>query len=230
MQNENSTLQKLKKLNPSINIISVFDKTFSSFGQILNLNCTSKLLSKLENNTEIPNSGNIYKPFVRDWEDEEIVKELSPFYDKKIEIGYCNGQNTKLNALEWHNCDEINIYSRDVVLFLSTLDDLDNSFSLNSKNVKTFFIPKNTAILLYKTTLHFSPCKVNKDGFKAIIILEDQTNTEIDNSSTSIEDDNPFNSLIFKKNKYIICHKDATNLINQNVQANIKGVNLTLNI
>lgn len=230
MQDNNSTLLKLKKLNPSINIESVFDKTFNPFGQILNLNCSSKLLSKLEKDTDIPEVGNIYKPFIREWEDEEIVNELSQYYDKKIEIGYCNGQNTKLNALEWHDCPEINIYSRDVVLFLSTLDNLDNSFSLNSKSVKTFFVPKNTAILLYNTTLHFAPCKVDKDGFKAIIILEDQTNTEIEDNSTLFNTGNPFNSLIFKKNKYIICHQDATNLTNQNVKANIKGINLNLNI
>lgn len=232
MSEMNSTLKNLQKLNPTLNIESVFEKSFLEYGNILNLKCQNDLISKLNKDTDIPENGNIYKAFIREWEDKEIIDELSSYYEDKIEIGYCNGQNTALNALEWHNCDEINVYSTDVVLFLAKVKDLNKSYSLDSKDVKAFYVPKNTSILLFKDTLHFSPCKTEKSGFKAIIVLSDYTNTELeeDESLKLKNSSNIIDSLIFKKNKYLICHKDATHLTKQGVKANITGSNYNLNI
>ena len=228
MNINNTKLTVLKKLNPSLEIESVFSSSFNEYGKILNLNCRDKLLKKLDSETQIPNKGNIYTPFVRNWEDKETVDEIFPYFNEKIEIGYCNGQNTSLNALEWHCCDEINIYATDAILFLAKLTDFDKEQKIDSSKVKTFFVPKNTAILLLKSTLHFSPCKVDQGGFKAIIILSNLTNTELKN--TTILGNEKYKEFLFKKNKYIICHKDFSTLTVQNVKANLVGKNLNLKI
>ena len=232
MTSTDTKLTHLQTLNPELNIESIFQDSFIKYGSILDLKCKDNLITKLEKDTTIPETGNIYKPFVREWEEKEIKSELSHLYDEAIEIGYCNGQNTKLNALEWHNCNEVNVYGTDVVLFLAKLDDLSDDYNLESSKIKTFFVPKNTSILLFNDTLHFSPCKVDKGGFKAIIILSDATNTELEASDIAYinKSNKNLDSLILKKNKFIICHREAANLIQQNVKANINGINLSLNI
>ena len=230
MTNQNLTLTKLQTLNPSLFIESVFSPSFTNYGKILELNCSKDLISKLEKDTSIPDKGNVYIPYIREWEDSKIFNEISPHFNEDIEIGYCNGQNTELNALEWHSCNEINIYSTPVVLFLAKLKNLDNNFKLDSKKVKTFYVPKNTAILLYNSTLHFAPCKVEKDGFKAIIILSNLTNTELENNKVNFTVDKKYEQFLFKNNKFIICHKDATSLTKQSVKPNIIGTNLKLTI
>lgn len=40
-----------------------------------------------------------------------------------IQIGYCNGTNTKLNCLEYHRDSEIDIAADDVVLLLGRQQD-----------------------------------------------------------------------------------------------------------
>lgn len=225
-------LVRTQKLNKELNIKSVFDESFTPYGKPISLKTQKALINFLDKDTLIPEKGNIYIPSVEEWEKENIVEELSPYFKKEVQIGYCNGQNTHLNALEWHNCDEINVYATDAVLFLATIEDLDENFILDESKIKSFFVPKNTSILLYNTTLHYSPCKVNPSGFKAIIVLEKDTNTDIDKESKQLleKSEDRYKSLILKKNKYIICHKDATTLTLQNVKVGIKGQNLKVNI
>ena len=227
MEKQNNRLMQLIKLNPSLNIISVNDSSFEKYGKILNLNCEKDLIKKMEEDTEIPQTGNVYVPYVRNWENKNIINELSQYYEEKIELGYCNGQNVMLNALEWHNCNEIDVFATDALLFLAKTQDLEN-YQLNSNQIKAFFVEKGTSVLLYNDTLHFSPCKTEKTGFKTMIILSDQTNTDLEENTTKPE--NYLDSLLLKKNKYIICHKEAENLTKQGVKANIIGENFCLNI
>lgn len=225
-------LVRIQKLNRELNIKSVFDESFALYGKPISLKTQKPLLNYLDKDTLIPEKGNIYIPSVKQWEKDYIVEELSPYFKNEVQIGYCNGQNTLLNALEWHNCDEINVYATDAVLFLATIEDLDENFILDESKIKSFFVPRNTSILLYNTTLHYSPCKVNPSGFKAIIVLEKETNTDIDEEYKQLleKSEDKYKSIVLKKNKYIICHEEATNLTENNVKVGIKGQNLKLNI
>jgi len=231
MDDKLSKIKKLQQLNSNIEILDVFNPEFEKYGKILNLNCSKNLIEKINKETTIPSQGNEYIAYIRDWEEKEIVEELKSYYDTNIEIGYCNGQNTKLNALEWHDCNEINIFATDALLFLAKMEDLEN-FKLDSNKVKAFFLEKGTSILMYNDTLHFAPCKVEDKGFKAIVVLSDLTNTELDvqTINKTNESEKHMDSLLFKKNKFIICHEEAGNLTKQGVQANINGENYNLNI
>lgn len=224
-------IEQIQKLNPNFKIYDVNSSEFERYGRILHLHCKKSLIEKLDRDSILPEEGNIYKPFIREWEDQDIIDELSQFYAGQVEIGYCNGQNTKLNAMEWHNCNEINVFSTDALLFLAKLDDLEE-YHLDSSLVKAFFIEKGTALIVGKDTLHFSPCKIDEKGFRAIIVLGDLTNTELDEEDLAIKEKaaSVVDSLLFKTNKYIICHKEADNLIKQGVKPYITGVNFDLNI
>ena len=41
-----------------------------------------------------------------------------------IELGWCNGHNTKLNCLEYHRDSELNCGSSDFILLVARADDV----------------------------------------------------------------------------------------------------------
>lgn len=199
-------LDRLKKLNPTQTIHSVFDETFSKYGKIIKGYDFSECISIMETKN-IPDSGNTYVASVDDLMSTVLAKELSQvFYgNMPIEIGYCNGNSNKLNALEYHKCSEIDVAVTDLVLLLSDIRFIKDN-QLSSTSVEAFFVPKNTALELYSTTLHFAPCKVHDTGFKSIIVLTEGTNLPL----TSLpEPNNDEDKLLWMQNKWLIAHKDS---------------------
>ena len=95
-----------------------------------------------------------------------------------IQVGYCNGRNTTYNGFEYHKGSEINIAVTDFMLVLGhTWEIRDNTYRV--EDAKVFFVEKGTAIEMYQTTLHLSPCRVTDKGFKYIVILHRGTNTQM---------------------------------------------------
>ena len=64
-----------------------------------------ELLEELKEKTPCPSSC-VYEPSITNFEKLPVKKTLeNTFYGElPIEIGYCNGHNTKLNAVEYHRC------------------------------------------------------------------------------------------------------------------------------
>lgn len=60
----------------------------------------------------------IYVPSVDELEALDVAKELQnrAYGGLPIQIGYCNGHNKKLNAVEYHRNSEINVAATDLVL------------------------------------------------------------------------------------------------------------------
>ena len=127
-----------------------------------------------------------------------------------IQIGYCNGYNTKLNCLEYHRGSEINIPSNDVVLLLAPLQSVKKG-KINTSAVEAFYVPKGTPVLIYETTLHYAPCnavsggEVSKEGFRVIIVLPKDTNTE----KPAIKEIDFEDKLLWARNKWLIAHPDS---------------------
>lgn len=199
-------LDHLRQCNPGLEINSIFDECFSNYGRIIYGYNFTEGTSIMENRS-IPESGNVYVA-----SDEELMKttlaeELSNiFYGKMpIQIGYCNGNGNKLNALEYHKCSEIDVAVTDLVLILGDVRKIENN-TISSSSTQIFYVPSNTAIELYSTTLHFAPCKVSDLGFKSMIVLTDGTNQAI--SLTHIPH-NDEDKLLWMQNKWLIAHKDS---------------------
>ena len=99
-------------------IFSVNDEKFRKYGKVWNnIECT-KLIKGMEH-TPLPEDV-IYVPSV---EELEAVPEAKTFSERvfgglPIQIGYCNGNNHKLNAVEYHRNSEINIAVTDMILLL----------------------------------------------------------------------------------------------------------------
>ncbi len=217
--------QTLKKINDHILLKEIYDSSFNPYGKIITNYDFTELIESAERDTQIPEEGNIYVASVPDFEKFAVKGDLqNNFYgEMPIQIGYCNGVNSTLNGLEYHKGSEINIAVTDMVLMLGKLQDVsDNKYY--AADVEVFFVPKGTALQMYETTLHFSPCKTSSSGFKCIVVLLEGTNTTLQNISPSDRKD----PLLFARNKWLIAHPQRTPLIQKGAYPGIQGDNIEL--
>lgn len=215
-------INRLNEIN-DVKIYSVFDDEFKPYGRIVNGYDFSELISYMENETDIPENGNVYFPGIEAMESKSVFNEVQDtFYGgMPIQIGYCNGRNTTYNGFEYHKGSEINIAVTDFVLVLGhTWQIEDNKFYVG--NEKVFFVPKGTALEMYQTTLHLSPCRVCDEGFKDIVILPRGTNTPLENKTVNADSESV---LLLQKNKWVLSHKDREPLIKQGAYAGLIGEN-----
>ncbi|MGN0329016.1 MAG: DUF4867 family protein [Lachnospira sp.] len=185
-------------------IYSVTDKEFKQLGRVVTGMDISELL-EATNILPVPEDV-IYVPSDRNLESLGLFEDFSKslYGGMDIQIGYCNGHNNKLNALEYHRSSEINIAATDMILMLGRRQDIEEDWSYDTSKVLCFKIPKGTIVELYATTLHYAPCGVDGDGFKCIVILPKGTNVENVHSDIISED-----KLLAATNKWLIAHEDA---------------------
>lgn len=88
-----------------------------------------------------------------------------------------------------------------------------------------FFVQMGTAIEMYQTTLHLSPCRVCDAGFKGIVILPRGTNTPLDEKP-----EHPVGEarLLLQRNKWVIAHPQREPLIRQGAYPGLLGENKEL--
>jgi len=205
-------------------IKKVTDSDFRKYGQVLkNYDC-SEIIEKMETNTPLP-SDVIYEPSIKELEDLKISEELRKreFGELPIQIGYCNGNNYILNAVEYHRSSEINIAVTDLILLIGSQQDIEDDYSYDTSKIEAFLVPAGTAIEVYATTLHYAPCNVNEDGFKCVVVLPRDTNLPLENSVEKTGED----ALLFARNKWLIGHKD-TDLGEQGAFIGLVGENIHL--
>ena len=121
-----------------------------------------------------------------------------------------------LNAWEWHMSSEINIAVTDMVLILGKLTDYKNG-TIDSSTAKAFLLHTGDIVEVYATSLHFCPCEVNKNGFGCVVALPKGTNVPLDEKAG--------NPLLFRKNKWLVAHKENEGLIAREVVPGIVGPN-----
>jgi len=122
-----------------------------------------------------------------------------------IQIGFCNGHNQTLNALEYHRDSELNVAVTDLILLIGSREDVKNDFTYDTSLVEAFLIPAGTALEVYATTLHYAPCGVKGDGFRCVVVLPRDTNKEI----TFMLGQEGEDRLMTAKNKWLIAHREA---------------------
>lgn len=217
--------ERMRKLNCEIEIYSVHDDKFLSFGNVITGYDFSELMEQMEK-TAIPEDGNVYVASDELLEKVNVKSALqsSLYGGMDIQIGYCNGKNSTLNGLEYHKCSEVNIAVTDLVLLLGHVTDIQhNVFSVD--RVSAFYIPQGTAVELYQTTLHFAPCKVQDTGFKCVVVLLKGTNEPLTEPALIMTDED---QRLFKKNKWLLAHPERKVLIEQGALPGIYGPNICI--
>ncbi len=189
-----------------MNITSIFDPSFRPYGTVLEGYDFTEFLSALEK-TAIPENGVAYMPSVPELEADPVFMQLQHhFYGgMPIQIGCCNGRNHALNCLEYHRDSEINIGTGDFILLLATMTDIHND-QVDTQHVKTFHVPRGTAVQLFATTLHYAPCSNGPaQEFQVAVVLPKGTNTGIPALTPCCQEDR----LLWAKNKWLMAHPDA---------------------
>ncbi len=209
-------IEKLRKLNPELEIYSVRDAEFKNYGRILNINTDEIVDACLE--LKFPEDKSEYIASVETFEKLNISDRLRTemFGGCPSQIGITHGYNRFMNGLEYHKCSEINVAATPLCLILGLQYEMDGN-EYDSSKVKVFYLEKGDAVEVYSTSLHFCPCQVSDNGFSCVVVLAKDTNTLLDNPA---ED-----KLLFKKNKWIICHDKNQELIERGVYPGIHGVN-----
>ncbi len=188
-------------------IHSVTDASFSTYGKVLSGYDFDALLKKMAH-TPLPMDRAIYVASDEELESLPVSKELSlrGYGGLPIEIGYCNGNNHKLNAIEYHRSSEIDIAVNDLILLLGKQQDIREDYTYDTANMEAYLLPAGTAVELYATTLHYAPCSAGQEeGFRCVIVLPKDTNAELPGSADAAGEDR----LIAAKNKWLIAHPKA---------------------
>ncbi len=183
---------------------SVTDSAFRKYGRVLKLEVPD-LLERLAK-TPLPQD----VAYVASVPELEACAEYDTIRDSiyggmPIQIGYCNGNNHKLNAVEFHRDSEINIALDGAILILGSQQDIEDDFTYDTSKMEAFEIPAGAVIEVYGTTLHYAPCNVGDKGFRVVIVLPQGTNTEPPVLTGKLPDDR----LLTAKNKWLIAHEES---------------------
>ena len=187
-------------------IYSVTDKEFAPYGKVLEGYDTTALLKALDEKTPLP-EGVEYVMSEAALEYTDIFGQLqnNAYGGMPIQMGYCNGHNTKLNCLEYHRDSELNIGSTDFILLLAKADDIVDG-NLDTSKVMAFKAKKGQVVEVYETSLHYAPCSAKKgDGFKVVIVLPKGTNGAVPNLTPLNEEDKWMTAC----NKWLLAHEES---------------------
>lgn len=202
-------------------ILKVTDERFKKYGRIVENIDFSELVEKMQS-TPLPEDV-IYEPSIEELELLDVAKELqNAFYGElPIQIGYCNGHNKKLNAVEYHRSSEINVAATDCVLILGNEWDIETGYTYRTDKMEAFLVPKGIAVELFATTLHYAPCHVEDKGFLVTVILPKGTNYPLEKEHKGGED-----ALLAAQNKWLIGHKEGG--LAEGSHIGLIGENLTI--
>jgi hypothetical protein len=149
-----------------------------------------------------------YEPSVPEFEQLPVFSRLRDevFGGMPVELGHCSGWNNKLNGLEYHRSSEVDMAATDLILLLGCQQDIDwKNFTYDTAKVEAFLVPAGTAVELYATTLHFTPCSVSGKEFRMGVALPRGTNEPLD----VVLEKNGENQLLLQRNKWLLAHKDS---------------------
>ncbi len=213
-------IDDIRKANKKITIYTTDDPVFANYGRIVS-NIDAKELMGAAEKIAYPEEGSLYQPSCPELEGRNAAREISDliFGTLDTEIGYCRGYNSYLGALEWHSNSEVNIAVTDFILLLAKRSELRDG-TLSSSDISAFYVRAGEIIEIYSSTLHFCPCQVKAEGFGCIVALPRGTNLPLDCKTRD--------NYLFRKNKWLIAHKENRALTDKGVMPGIFGENIEI--
>ena len=205
-------------------IESVFDPSFAPYGKVIEGYDTAQLVATLDAVTPLPDGKN-YVPSQPELEALPIAAQLAAnaYGGMPIQLGWCNGHNTRLNCLEYHRDSEINCGVYDFVLLLAKEDEIVDGM-LDTAKVKAFKVPAGVLVEVYATTLHYAPCSAAPGaGFKVLIVLPRGTN----GPKPAITPVNAEDKMLWACNKWLLAHAESAEA-SKGAHVGLKGVNIDI--
>ena len=219
-------LDALRRKNPELPLFAVTDPEFTPYGRVLP--CTDRdALSRVLEQTGIPETGNRYVASDSALEALSAIETVGKtvFGGMPIQAGFCNGRGFTLNAEEYHKCSEVNYSTTGLVLLLALPSDV-HARTLDSRDVRGFYLPPETPVEIHPRVLHFAPCRIRESGFNCLVVLERGTNAPLDHIDTSVPGEA---GLLWMQNKWLLCHPDSPQA-QKGAFVGITGENITLSI
>ena len=206
-------------------ILPISDPAFASYGKVLEGYDTQDLLRTLEAATPLP-EGVEYVPSQPELESLPLTAQLSSnaYGGMPIQMGWCNGHNTKLNCLEYHRDSELNCGTEDFILLLARMEDIAPDGTLDTDRVKAFRVPAGVLVEVYATTLHYAPCSAAKGaGFRVLVVLPKGTN----GPRPDIQVLNREDSMLWACNKWLLAHPESSEAA-QGAPVVLRGENIDI--
>ena len=118
-------LNTLREKNPAIPIHNCRSAEFQRFGRLLS-NFDFAPFRPVTEKSPNPQAGVEYIAGIRELEELPLSAEIRNrlFGELPIQVGWCRGFNTTLNALEYHKSSEAVIAMSDLLLLLGTTGDI----------------------------------------------------------------------------------------------------------
>ena len=208
-------------------ILSIHDKAFQKYGKVVNNIDFTELVDVLKN-TPVP-EGVVYEPSVEALESTSAMEACKTIYfgEMPIQIGYCNGHNSLLNAVEYHRSSEINVAATDAILLVGMEQDIEADFTYDTAKMEAFLLPAGEAVELYATTLHYAPCGVKGAGFQVAVVLPKGTNYPLRKEHIKVEAAvHNEDMLLAAANKWLIGHAEGG--LDAGAFIGLKGRNLNV--
>ena len=189
-------------------IYSVFDPEFKPYGQVVDgmEETVQEILDVLKDAPQGAGVDSVpeYEPL----QELPAMVEISEhcYGGMPVQLGWCNGHNTRLNCLEYHRDSEFNLGTEDFILLLAKQDEIESGV-LNTAKVKAFKVPAETLVEVYATTLHYAPCHCDASkGFRVLVALPQRTNTDKPAISNKSSED----KRLWARNKWLLAHPDSS--------------------
>ena len=205
----------------------VTGRAFKPFGRVIKGYYLRSLLEEMEK-TECPSDRVVYESSVRSLETLKINKQLSEeaYGGMPIQIGYCNGRNHLLNAVEYHRDSELNLACTDLILLVGKRQDIGRDYTYDTGKMQAFLVKKGTLVELYSTTLHYAPISASEnESFRCVVVLPKGTNEPLPacRGKAHTKED----QLLTHVNKWLIAHPES-GLDKDGAFVGLKGENLRL--
>lgn len=204
---------------------SVYDPEFKPYGQVVDgmADTVQEILNVLKDAPQGP--GVDYVPEYEPLQELPAMLEISEhcYGGMPVQLGWCNGHNTRLNCLEYHRDSEFNLGTEDFILLLAKQDEIENGV-LDTAKVRAFRVPAGVLVEVYATTLHYAPCHCDESkGFRVLVALPQGTNTD----KPAIENKSSEDKLLWARNKWLLAHPDSSEAA-QGAHVGLSGENIDI--
>lgn len=205
----------------------VTGRAFKPFGRVIKGYYLRSLIEEMEK-TECPSDKVVYEPSVRSLETLKINRQFSEeaYGGMPIQIGYCNGRNHLLNAVEYHRDSELNLACTDMILLVGKRQDIGRDYTYDTGKMQAFLVKKGTLVEIYSTTLHYAPISAGEhENFRCVVVLPRGTNEPLPacRGKAHTKED----QLLTHVNKWLIAHPES-GLDKSGAFVGLKGENIRL--
>jgi len=204
-----NVFEQLQQVNPELEIKLVTDSAYERYGKVYTEYDPTEIIERAM--AILPTIERVaYEPSVAALEEpcafnRAMAREV--YGGMPVQVGWCYGINSKMNAMEWHKGSEIDVCLTDCVLLIGHVQDVafGDERTYDSNLVEVFFAPAGSVVELAPWNLHFAPINVvTGKQFGTLVYLPKGTNERLTFTIPQEGD----NRLLAAVNKWLIAHPD----------------------